>query len=321
MNQKDVQHKAKRLGRGLSALLGGDSEPAPEAAPEVARVSTPTLGDKTHSPLIEVKSALLTPSASQPRQVFDEAGLESLASSIRQSGVMQPVIVRPSGGGSHGPITYEIVAGERRWRAAQRAGLETIPALVRNLSDKEVAEWSVVENVQREDLNPIEKGRALRRLGEQFGMTQEQIAQRIGIERSSVANFIRLTELEPEIADLISQGKLGSGHGKALLAVTSGTDRVELARQAAGKSWTVRQLEAAARTRSATGLEGAGLHPTRQPEHEAVLIDLERRLAQYLGTKVKIRSSPKGDRGFVELEFYGLDHFDGLLRRMGFDQP
>lgn len=321
MTQQDAHNKGKRLGRGLSALLGDGGQADPGSGPAPVRTEASSPVATSHSPLVEIKSSLLIPSASQPRQVFDEAGLDSLASSIRQSGVMQPVIVRPSGGGESSPITYEIVAGERRWRAAQRAGLETIPALVRHLTDREVAEWSVVENVQREDLNPIEKGRALRRLGEQFGMTQEQIAQRIGIERSSVANLIRLTDLEPEIADLISQGKLGAGHGKALLAVTAGHDRLELARQAAGKSWTVRQLEAAARTRSATGLEGAGLHPTRLPEHEAVLIDLERRLAQYLGTKVKIRSSPKGDRGFVELEFYGLDHFDGLLRRMGFDQP
>lgn len=312
--------KVKRLGRGLSALLS-DAESLHKTELGVQNQSKDAGSLSGHSPLIEIKSSLLSPNASQPRQVFDEVGLESLANSIRHSGIMQPLIVRKTAGDVNSPITYEIVAGERRWRAAQRAGLETVPALVRDLTDQEVAEWAVVENVQREDLNPMEKGWALRRLGEQFGLTQEQIAQRIGIERSSVANFIRLTDLEPEIADFILQGKLGSGHGKALLAVTAGATRIGLARQAAGKSWTVRQLESAARARTATGLDGAGLHPTRQPEHEAVLIDLERRLAQYLGTKVKIRSSPKGDRGYVELEYYGLDHFDGLLRRMGFDQP
>jgi ParB family chromosome partitioning protein len=267
--------------------------------------------------MISLDVTKISPGKYQPRKSFEEGSLAGLAESIGHSGVMQPIVVRPVGSGA-----YEIVAGERRWRAAVTAGLKEIPAVVRTLSDLESAEWSVTENLQREDLNAMEKGWSLKGLLQTFSLTQEQVAKRLGIDRSSVANLIRLTELEPEIADLIVSGKLTGGHGKALLVMRSSDDRVRLARQAATEQWSVRQTETTAKRLSIP----AALR-TDRPEtnaHHAVLTDLERQLGQYLGTKVIIRAGSGGGsgatRGTLQIEYYGLDHFDGLLRKMGFDR-
>ena len=301
----------RRLGKGLAALLG-PVEIAPK--PVDTRPNTDaTENNQTPSGLLTIKCSEIIPNKYQPRQTFDDRTIQELSASIAQTGLMQPVVVRRSSGGG-----YELVAGERRWRAAIKAGLESIPAILKELSDEEAAAWAVVENVQREDLNPIDKGWALRRMSERFGLTQEQIAVRIGIERPSVANLVRLTELETEIADLVRAGGLQAGHAKVLLALPAGAGRVELAKRAAEEAWSVRQTEGAVKKWAA----GVIRLPDPTPSHDAkraVLADLERRLGQYLGTKVSIRPS-RGDKGSIELEYYGLDHFDGMLRRMGFDQ-
>jgi len=300
-----MQHKAPRLGKGLSALIGSDLDLS-------KRQESPQSNDR----LIELKLSGIVPNRYQPRQVFDDTTLGELVASVRRTGVMQPVIVRPVAGS----VAFELVAGERRWRAAQMAGLSTIPALVRELSDQEAAEWAVVENVQREDLNAIDKGWAMRKMSERFGMSQEEIATRLSMDRSSVANLIRLTELEQEIADLVVAGKFGAGHAKALLGVPSGEHRIGLAKLAEREGWSVRQLEKQVRETALAA--SARLAPASDVDDakRAVLIDLERQLGQFLGTKVAIRASRKGDRGTIEIEYYGLDHFDGLLRRMGFDR-
>lgn len=228
---------------------------------------------------------------------------------------MQPVIVRAGSGGGGG--AYELVAGERRWRAAKLAGLTEIPTLVKELSDEESAEWAIVENVQREDLNPIERAWAFRAMMDRFGLTAGQVAERAGLERSSVANFVRLTELEPQIQEMISAGRLNYGHGKALLAVGPGERRIELATQAVREAWNVRRLERAAAAISAAATASpASPVPTRS----AGIEDLQRRLGEYLGTQVTIHSDRGGKRGRVVVEFYGLDHFDGLMSRIGFAQ-
>ncbi|MCL4221489.1 MAG: ParB/RepB/Spo0J family partition protein [Phycisphaerales bacterium] len=250
----------------------------------------------------------ICPSPFQPRTSFDQAELSGLAESIRRAGVLQPVLARR--GAEQG--TYELVAGERRWRAAEMAGLERIPALVLTLSDEEAAEWALVENLQRSDLNPMERARALRMLSERFGMTHGQIADRVGLERSSVANLVRLTELEEEVQELISKGRLGAGHGKALLAIEAGERRVRLALRAAEEEWPVRRLEASARN--------DGTSPARKPRTApAALADLERRLGEHLGTRVRITTVRDGTRGRIAIEFYSLDHFDGLMSKMRFD--
>ncbi|MFO0835185.1 MAG: ParB/RepB/Spo0J family partition protein [Phycisphaerales bacterium] len=253
------------------------------------------------------------PNKYQPRTNFDDAGLAELAESIRRVGVVQPILVRPRAVGG-----YEIVAGERRWRAAKLAGLLEIPAIVKTLSDAESAEWAVIENVQREDLNAIERGMAMRGLIDRFGLTQAQVAERVGIDRSTVANLIRLVELEPSIRDMIVSGTLSAGHGKALLMAPAGASREALAEKAAKEEWSVRRIE-----RAASGLaEGnrQAVKPSKQlsSAQAAAIADLERRLGEHLGTKVSIHTDTKGEKGRVVLEFYGLDHFDGLMSRLGF---
>jgi ParB family transcriptional regulator, chromosome partitioning protein len=291
----------KRLGRGLAHLLAAE---VPSVTIDTPRAAPSTI------PLDHIR-----PGKFQPRKQFDEASLSGLAESIRHSGVMQPIVVRPVAGA--GP-SFEIVAGERRWRAARLAGLTEIPAIQQALSDLESAEWSVAENLQRADLNPIEKAWSLRGLVENFGLTQDQIAQRLGIERSSVSNMIRLTELEPEIAEMVVGGQLSAGHGKALLALSPGMGRMRMAKLASEGKWSVRQIEAAIR-RAVQG--DPSPVPNAEPDPKAaVLADLERQLGQYLGTKVQIRAGVSHERGSIQVDFYGLDHFDGLLRKMGFDR-
>jgi len=312
---QSVPGKPRRLGRGLSSLIdvrtpvavhvGVDSPPA--APPQDTAVQS---SGSEHLHFLELSSII--PNKFQPRKGFDEVALLQLAESIKHSGLMQPVIVRKTSGGAG---SFELIAGERRWRAAKMAGLTSIPALVRDLSDEESAEWAIVENVQREDLNPMERAWAFRSLTDRFGLSQGQIAERAGLERSSVANFVRLTELEPTIQDMISAGRLNLGHGKALLAVSPGESRISLATEAAREGWSVRRLERAAST-IANGAGSAASAPAKA--RSASLDDLERRLGEYLGTKVSIVSDRGGKRGRLVIEFYGLDHFDGLMNRVGF---
>lgn len=273
----------------------------------------------------------ICPGAFQPRRVFDETALRQLASSIVSSGLMQPVIVRRIAPGSRRvPMSstagamhmadppFELIAGERRWRAAQMAGLVRIPAIVRNLTDDEAAQWAVVENVQREDLNPMERAEAFAQLVTRFGLTHGEIATRVGVERPTVANFVRLMELEPEVRELLSAGKLGFAHGRALLSLAPGAKRIALASRCASEQWSVRQLE---RTIAAM------LTPT-EPKTKVSAIDagrvaarsaLEKSLGEHLGTKVSIQTDRSGTRGRMVIEFYGLDHFDGLLGKMKFE--
>lgn len=307
--------KPRRLGRGLSSLI---SEPVPIET-EVSNHQVTQLHDSSEVKsdgggpepsnglgLVQLAIDLIDPSPFQPRFPIQSVTLEGLAASVKQSGVMQPVIVRPGAGGR-----FELVAGERRWRAAEMAGLPRIPAVVRALSDEESAEWALVENLQREDLDPIERAVALRRLSEQFGLSHGELADRVGLERSTVANLVRLTELEEAVASLISTGQLGAGHGKALLGAPPGEKRIELAERAAQGEWSVRRLEEAVRRLTS---------PEPEPERPASAErqELEKRLSEHLGTKVAVRTDQSGTRGRVVIEFYGLDHFDGLMSRLGF---
>jgi len=249
----------------------------------------------------------IIPNKYQPRVAVHPASLAELAASIRQTGVMQPVIVRQSDGGG-----YELVAGERRWRAAMEAGLGTIPAIVRELSDEQSAEWALIENVQREDLNPVERAHAFANLADRFGLTHAQIAERVGIDRTSVTNLLRILDLEPRVLDLVGDGRLSLGHAKALLAFPPGEGRVRVAQAAVRDAWSVRRVEAAAR--GAT--EGSG---GDRPKRPANLVELERQLGEHMGTKVHIMADRKGEKGRLALEFYSLEHFDGLMAKMGFE--
>jgi len=317
----EAKPAVRRLGRGLSSLMALDTPVRVETQPQVpvtteVRSQTLSMAKAEAVPpgLSDFQSidvTAISPSKYQPRKVMDEGAVARLAESIKRSGLMQPVIVRPVGG------KYELIAGERRWRAAQAAGLTSVPALVRALSDEQSAEWGLVENVQREDLNPMERAWALKALAEKFGLQQSQLAERVGLERSTVANLVRLCELEPEITSMISKGELSAGHGKALLAAPAGPARVGLARSAVTFAYSVRKLEGMAATLGeAKAVPGKPSPLEEMSGRLAHLRDLERQIGQQLGTKVQIATDRKGKRGKLTIEFYGLDHFDGLLTRL-----
>ncbi|MDX2132184.1 MAG: ParB/RepB/Spo0J family partition protein [Planctomycetota bacterium] len=335
--------KPRRLGRGLTSLLhvhvpvevpAGPARREPAPGEAAARASAPIPTNPTHtaantgsiarsgdedaalSDLQSIAVGEVSPSPFQPRRVMDDGALARLAESIRRSGVLQPVLVRPRRGADG--TRYELIAGERRWRAAQIAGLSTLPALVRDLSDEQAAEQALVENVQREDLNPMERAWALRSLSERFELSHAQLAERVGLERPTVANLIRLTELEPEIATLVSAGTLSAGHARALLAVGDRALRAVLAGRAAREEMSVRALERLIQAGRVPPREGTGRGVSgRDDARLAVLSDLQRRIGQQLGTKVVISTDRGGKRGRVTLEFYGLDHFDALMSRLG----
>jgi ParB family transcriptional regulator, chromosome partitioning protein len=327
---------------------GGAGVPAAAAVADAAAASRR---------IVQLPVADLVANRHQPRTDFDQAGLESLAASIRRAGVMMPLLVRPrpsaesvgSGpGGTAGP-RYELVAGERRWRAAQLAGLRAVPCVIVALSEVEAAEWALMENVQREDLGAMEKAHAFKALVERFGQRAEAVADRVGLDRSTVVNFIRLTELESEIQGLISEKKLSSGHGRALLTIPTlpriepdRNPRVRMARRAVAESWSVRKTETMAgelAERMAKGGMGTGLGSGGESEEEALAAErgnraekellaraaelrnqaIEKQLAEHFGTKAKLKMRKRGKaaRGSITLEFYGLDQFDGLIAKLG----
>ena len=312
--------RPRRLGRGLSSLVGdsvsvsipgeaspGEAEPAREET--VADRPTDMPADEAVGGLRRITIDLIDPSPFQPRESFDDSALDRLADSIRRSGVMQPIVARPAPDGR-----FELVAGERRLRAARRAGLGAIPAVVRDLSDEQSAELCLVENVQREDLNPIERANAFAMLARRFSLTHAEVGERVGLERSSVSNFVRLLELDDELRSLVADGALSLGHAKALLGVPAGDERTSLGRRAVGEGWSVRRLE-----REAASIAGRTRAPSAEkPARSSNLDELERQLAEHLGTRVRIRADSKGHRGRVEIAFYDLDHFDGLMSRLGF---
>ena len=298
--------KPRKLGRGLSSLIGLQAPQHPVTIESSGASQTDILSDVKSVPIDSID-----PSPFQPRRVVNESSLVRLAESIGRTGMLQPIVVRPMRRGD-GTERYELVAGERRWRAARLAAQTRIPALIKSLSDEDAAACALVENVQREDLNPMDRAFALRSLSERFGLSHEQLAERVGLERPTVANLIRLTELEPEIARLISIGKLSAGHGKALLAIAAGDERVSVANMAAQMGWSVRRVEQLSQRRAPATARAGEVSP-----RWAVLRDLERQIGQHLGTKVLIATDRKGKRGRMSIEFYGLDHFDGLLARLG----
>ena len=339
--------RPRRLGRGLAALVDQTSAEVPverggfagDSGGASARSDVTLSGDvrlEGGGVFAYVPVSAVVASRYQPRRVFDEAALEGLAESIRRSGMMQPVIVRRVGGSGGG---YELVAGERRWRAAQRAGLAAIPAIVRDLDDRTAAEWALVENLQREDLNPIERARAFKRLGDEFGLTQVEIADSAGLQRSSVANFVRLLELDEVVLGMVEAGTLTAGHGKALLGEPDEGRRRALAEAAAGEGWTVRQLEREVEALAGLGEPGSGGGERRsdgETQRRSVgdqggtnpggaspsgsspgIEDLEKRLGEHLGTRVRLKVDRSGTKGSIVVAFYGLDHFDGVMERMG----
>ncbi|NRA56913.1 MAG: ParB/RepB/Spo0J family partition protein [Phycisphaerales bacterium] len=302
-----ANQKPRKLGRGLSSLLE-DSAPTPVA------VESTRLSDNTEQ-IHNIKLDDIRSNTFQPRVRFHDRDLAELAASIREVGVMQPIVVRPAKDGVH-----ELIAGERRWRAARLAGLETIPAVVRDADDRQSAELALIENVQRSDLNPIERANAFRTLMGTFSLTQADVADRVGLDRSSVANFLRLLELPEDVRTMIADGVLSAGHGKMLASIADPEHQRALVERIVSEHLSVRQTEKAVRDLAKKQSEpsGGSSSPTSS-DQDANLRDLESKLGEHLQTRVRIDVAATGDKGKLIIEFFGLEQFDGLMSRLGFE--
>ena len=273
------------LGRGLSALLGEntgiDMSPAPA----------------------EVDIDLIEPNPEQPRTRFQETAMEELAKSIQANGIVQPIVVRKNGN------KYQIVAGERRWRAAQRAGLKKVPVTQKEVADDKLLELALIENIQRQELNPIEEAQAYRKLIETIGLTQEQLSERVGRERTLIATTIRLLKLPDDVQNLIADGKLSAGHGRALLLTEDADIQRRAARNILDKGLSVRETERAVKAANSSSTPRRSIITK-----DANIRSAEVKLQRSLGTNVKISPNGKGTAGKIEIEYYNLDDLDRLFQ-------
>lgn len=315
------KNRPSRLGRGLSSLMATPVEVIPPtqaenataqapaettpATPSDQPVAKPTADDGLqHLPVTAIRA-----NQHQPRQRFDPARIRSLAQSIKNDGLMQPIVVRPAEGSAN---QYELIAGERRWRAAQEAGLTQVPALIREIDEEKAAELALIENLQREDLNAIEKAQAFQHLGDQFGLTHTQIAERVGLERSSVSNLLRLLDLSDFVRDLVRENVLSMGQARAIAGLADAAQQRGLAEKAVREGLSVRQVEQEARRLQ----QPAASRPAASASASPVLSDLEKQIGTQLGTRVKIKAGKKKGAGTLAINFYSLDEFDALLSRL-----
>ena len=273
------------LGRGLGALIPGAG------------------GDEGQGFVREVDLSAISSSPFQPRREIEGPEFEELVASIRRHGILQPIVARPLDGG------YQVIAGERRWRAARAAGLATIPVVVRDIADREALEIALIENLRREDLNPIDRARAYRRLFDEFGMTQEQVAEATGGSRSSVANTVRLLDLPQEVQQSIGQGRLTEGHGRALLAVPETRRLLEIWTQVEKRNLSVRETEVLAKTAA----RGVSRETTPRPgnREDPMLADLALRLQERYATSVSVLA--KGKKGMIQINYYSHDDLERLI--------
>ena len=282
----------KALGRGLSALLGDES----------AKTSS-------EESFLEIDLDLIKPNADQPRTRFTEANLEELSQSIRENGIIQPIVIRRKGN------EYEIVAGERRWRASQRAGLQKIPAIIKEVSDEKLLELALIENIQRQELNAIEEAKAYKKLIDTVGLTQEMVAGRVGKDRSFIANYLRLLKLPDDIQNLVSEEKLSVGHARALLTVDSSDIQRKIARNIIEMSLSVRETEKAAK-RLAKGDDEVIESKQVKPQNDANVKAAETKLRRKYGTQVRILPDGRGTGGKVEFEYYSEADLDRIYQLM-----
>lgn len=309
--QRSAADRKKKLGKGLGALLGESRREEPLVRREItgAAEADADSADFTRSTLTSLPISSVEPLPGQPRKRFDEAALGELAASIAARGVIQPIIVRPRGEGR-----YQLVAGERRWRAAQKAQLHEIPALVRDLDDREVMALALIENVQREDLNPVEEARAYHRLGEDEGMTQAEIAQMVEKSRSHVANLQRLLNLPDAVLDLVEDGSLSMGHARALIGRD---DAAKLAKKAVNDNLSVREIEKLARGEGETSQKApVGARSTRDPAKDADIAAVQAHLEEFLGLTVRIKTDTDPRSGAVTIRYRTLDQLDLICQRL-----
>ena len=277
----------KALGKGLGALLPSSKANQPTEPADIQRIRIETI----------------VPNRYQPRHTFPQEELAELAASIKESGVLQPIMVRRKGDG-----IYELISGERRWRASKEAGLETIPVVIRNCSDQESLLLAMVENLQREDLNPMETARAYSRMMNEFGLTQDAIATKVGRDRSSVANFVRLIHLHPELQELVEGGILSTGHAKALLGLSSPEDQLRIGKMVAAGPLSVRETE------KLVELSLAGKERQQKTPRNSAWADLEARLQKRLGTKVTIHPQKQG--GKIVIHYFSPAELEGVVETL-----
>ena len=277
----------KALGKGLGALLPSSKTSQPTEPADVQRIRIENI----------------VPNRYQPRHTFSKEDLAELAASIKESGVLQPIMVRRKGDG-----IYELIAGERRWRASKEAGLETIPVVIRNCSDQEALLLALVENLQREDLNPMETARAYSRMMNEFGLTQDAIAVKVGRDRSSIANFVRLIHLHPEVQELVEGGTLTTGHAKALLGLPSPEEQLRIGKLVAAGTLSVRETE------KLVELNLVGKKRQPKSPRSSPWTDLEARLQKRLGTKVTVHPHKQG--GKVVIHYFSPDELDGVVEAL-----
>ncbi|MEM9500290.1 MAG: ParB/RepB/Spo0J family partition protein [Pseudomonadota bacterium] len=314
--QRGPADKKKKLGKGLGALLGETKreEPLVRSGDETATDPAPSVAPRSDSPLKSLSIASIEPLPGNPRKHFDEGALDELAGSIAKRGVIQPIIVRPQGNGR-----FQLVAGERRWRAAQRARLHEIPALVRDLDDREVMALALIENLQREDLNPVEEARAYQRLADDEGMTQAEIARMVEKSRSHVANIQRLLNLPEKVLDLVEAGRLSMGHARALIGQD---DAATLAQRAVNDNLSVREIEKLVRkvAKQVNGLAdgGAGGSPqsVRDATSDADIAAVQSHLEEFLGLPVRIKADSDPRSGAVTIRYRTLDQLDLVCQRL-----
>lgn len=284
--------KKRGLGRGLDALLGGDGEASSSVRAQE--------GELRMLPIQQIQ-----PGKYQPRRHWNDEALDELAASIKVQGLIQPVVVREIGRNS-----YELIAGERRWRAAQRAQLSEIPALIKKVSEEAVPAMALIENIQRQDLTPLEEADALKRLIDDFDLTHQQAADAVGRSRAAVSNLLRLTELPASIKKLLDEGKLEMGHARCLLTLPE-RDAESLALEAARNGWSVRELEEAAR-RAQNAPKGKA---KSTPSRDANIADLERQLSERFATRVELAQG-RGGRGKLVIHYHSNDELDGILGKI-----
>jgi len=305
MNSADDKPR-KALGKGLSALLPGRGQPGSSAAataPAHAPAATPASAKPGTLPL-----GLIQPNPMQPRTSFNSDGLEELAASIRANGIIQPIIVRRVGD------SYQIVAGERRWRAARIAELQEVPVVIQDIADRSMLEVALIENIQREDLNPIETAHAFERLGRDLGLSQEEIGRRTGKDRTSIANIVRLLKLPREVQLLVAERRLSMGHARAILGLATADEQIQLAEKTVALGLSVRQVETQVQEMTADRgkpASGSRKDATQDPNVRAAADELERAL----GTRVRIVEL-SDQRGRIEIEYYSQADLDRLYQQI-----
>lgn len=290
---------ARGLGKGLDALIPSamsvESKPKKEEAKEIAET-------KDDSPKTFVKITKVEPNRKQPRKTFDEDALNELADSIKQFGLLQPILVQDR------KDYYEIIAGERRWRAAMKAGLKEVPVIIKNLTEKEIVEIALIENIQREDLNPIEEAQAYKRLLTEFNLKQEEVAERVSKSRTAVTNSMRLLKLNEEVQQMVIAEELSTGHARALLAIEDLDKQLEIAKKVVAEKLSVRDVEKLMKNFGKPAKE----KKKTENEMDVFYQDVEEKLKRTLGTKVSVSSKGEGN-GELKIEFYNHEELDRLV--------